>query len=217
MNAEIKESIQSCETCNEFPNSQQKETLMSHPVPNRAWQKVGIDLFTYDNKDYLVTTDYRSNFWEIDYLPNTNSKTVIAKLKAHFARMGIPETVISDNGPQLVSDEFARFSQKWGFEHLTSSPYHSRSNGKAESSVKAAKKMIKKARKAGEDQYLALLNIRNTPSEAIRSNPAQLLLGRRTKTILPTSDALLHHHENRSAHLETNLMKDSKKKTGKIL
>ena len=56
-------------------------------------------------------------------------------------------------GVQLISDEFANFSRTLGFEHVTTSPHHSRSNGEVKSLVKAAKKMIKKARKVGEDQY----------------------------------------------------------------
>ena len=164
---------------------------MSHDMPDRPWQKVGVDLFSYMGKDYLVATDYKSNFWEIDYLSNTSSKSVITKLKAHFARMGIPDTVVSDNGPQFSSSDFAHFSKKWGFEYTPSSPHHSRSNGKVESSVKSAKKMIRKAKKCGEDQYLALLNIRNTPSQGMDSSPAQRLLGRRTKTIIPTARSLL--------------------------
>ena len=51
--------------------------------------------------------------------------------------------------------------------------------------------MIRKTTKSGEDQYLALLNIRNTPTQGIDSSPAQRLLGRRTKTILPTARSLL--------------------------
>lgn len=56
--------------------------------------------------DYLFTVDYFSNFWEVDYLPDTKSSTVIKKLKAHFARQGIPDFVFSDNGPQYMSTEF---------------------------------------------------------------------------------------------------------------
>ena len=73
--------------------------------------------------------------------------------------MDIPDTAVSDNGPQFRSSDFAHFSKKSGFEHTPLSPHHSRSNGKVESSVKSAKKMIRKAKKCGEDQYLALLNI----------------------------------------------------------
>ena len=115
MNNEIKELIKTCETCREFENAQTKETLMSHDMPQRAWEKVVVELFSHNNKDYLVTTDYKSNFLEIDHLPNTSSKTVIHKLKAHFARHGIPDTVVSDNGPQFSSSDFAHFSTKYGF------------------------------------------------------------------------------------------------------
>ncbi len=49
-------------------------------------------------KNYFITVDYYSNFWEIDYLPDKRSVTVIRKLKAHFSQQGIPDVVISDNG-----------------------------------------------------------------------------------------------------------------------
>ena len=103
-----------------------KETLMSHEVPSRPWEKIATDIFTLDGKDYLVTIDYYSVFWEVDRLPNTKGSTTILKLKSHFARYGIPDQVISDNGPQFTSDEFANFARTWDFEHLTSSPGNSK-------------------------------------------------------------------------------------------
>ena len=121
MNSQIKEWIQSCETCRKFECSQQKETLMPHDVLDRSWEKVGMDLFTHDAHEYLVTVDYYSNFWEIDKLNRTTSNAVISKVKSHFARYGIPSTVMSDNGPQFASEEFARFAQNYNFEHVTSS------------------------------------------------------------------------------------------------
>ena len=57
---------------------------------------------------------------------------VIRKLKAHFARHGIPEQLVTDNGSQFTSRDFLKFSRDWDFEHLTSSPHHSQGNGKAE-------------------------------------------------------------------------------------
>ena len=119
---------------------------MSHDRPDRPGQKVKVDIFSYKENDYLATTDYKSNFWEIDYLSNTSSKSVITKLKTHFARMGIPYTVVSDIEPQFSSSDFV-FSNKWGFEHTPSSPHHSRSNGKVESSVKSTMTILRKAKK----------------------------------------------------------------------
>lgn len=191
MNDQIKTYIAKCDICRSMDNKQQKETLMSHEVPSRPWAKVGTDLFVFDNKNYLITVDYWSNFWEIDYLIDTKSTTVIKKLKAHFARQGIPDSVMSDNGPQYASQDFQKFCELWGFQHVTSSPGYPQSNGKAESAVKTAKRLLMKAKAAGQDPYLAILDHRNTPSQGLDSSPAQRLLSRRTKTLLPTKATLL--------------------------
>lgn len=191
INDQIKTYVNKCDICRSVDYKQQKETLISHEMPKRPWAKVGTDLFTFDNKDYLITVDYHSNFWEIDYLSDTKSTTVIKKLKAHFARQGIPDVVISDNGPQYSSQEFKRFSERWEFLHKTSSPGHPQSNGKAESAVKTAKRLLLKAKMAGQDPYLALLDHRNAPSQGPDSSPAQRLLSRRTRTLLPTKASLL--------------------------
>ena len=136
MSAEIKEMVASCETCSTYETAPQKESLMSHEVPSRPWEQVGVDLYTLDNKDYLITIDYYSNFCEVDRLTNTKTATVILKLKNHFARYGCPDRVSSDNGPQFVAEDFLTFANDWGFEHRTSSPGNSKANGKAESAVK---------------------------------------------------------------------------------
>ena len=76
---------------------------MSHDIPDRPWSKIGSDRFSYKGNDYLITVCYNSNFWEIDRLYDTTSKTIINKTKAHFARYGIADYIVSDNGPQYTS------------------------------------------------------------------------------------------------------------------
>lgn len=68
-----------------------------------------------------------------------------------------------------------------------SSPYNSRSNGKAESAVKIAKKLFKRS----TDPYLALLEWRNTPTIGINASHCQRLLARQTRGIVATSSAKL--------------------------
>ena len=63
-----------------------------------------------------------SRYFECEMLSNTTNNSIISKRKAIFARDGIPEKDISDNGPQYASDEIGRFSQQWNFTHITSSP-----------------------------------------------------------------------------------------------
>ena len=83
--------------------------MISHPVPSRPWQVLAVDLFELQGQDYLVTTDYQSNFFEADKLGSKTSKEVIEKLKPHMARHGIPDKIVSDNGPQFSSQEFKNF------------------------------------------------------------------------------------------------------------
>ena len=65
------------------------------------------------------------------------------------------------------------------------------SASKAESGVKTAKRLLRKSIRAGTDPYLAFLDYRNTPTQAMTTSPAQRLMGRRTKTLLPTAQSLL--------------------------
>ncbi|XP_033109740.1 uncharacterized protein LOC117110992 [Anneissia japonica] len=99
--------------------------------------------------------------------------------------------VVSDGGPQFSSNNFKAFSTAWGFQHILSSPGNSQSNGAAEAAVKVAKRLMKKCASAGEDPYIGLLNIRNTQTEGMTTTPTERLMGRKTKTILPTTNKTL--------------------------
>lgn len=207
MSKEIRQYVECCDICSSMPDKQAKEPLIVHETPSRPWEKVATDIFTVHNRNYLLTADYFSNFFEIDYLPDMTSGTVIAKLKHHFARYGCPVTVVSDDGTQYTSDIFKSFSESWGFEHCISTPGNSQSNGLAESHVKIAKKLMIKSAKAKEDPYLAILNYRNTPTENMDTSPAQRLMGRRTLTTIPTSDELLRPQYNTESSYAQKLSK----------
>ena len=143
---DVKVKISSCPTCIAHQPSRPKEPLQSHEVPSRPWQKLGTDMFTWNDKQFLITVDYYSRYFELDEMTSTTSNSVIKKLCHHFARHGIPETLISDNGPQYISEEFKRFSNAWDFKHVTSSPLYSQSNGLAEKTVQTAKMLLSKAK-----------------------------------------------------------------------
>jgi len=165
--------------------------MICHEIPTRPWEKIAVDLFQLNGRDYMVTTDYYSSFFEVDSLTTKTAVEVIRKLKAHLARHGIPDQVVSDNGQPFASDSFHEFASTYGFDHVTSSPMYAQSNGKAENAVKTAESLLEKAAKSKRDPYLSLLDWRNTPTEGLNSSPAQRLFGRRTKTLLPTSNHLL--------------------------
>ena len=192
LNREVKDFVQPCDICQAFSHAQPREPFHCTSVPERPWQEVGSDLFQLDGDNFLVTVDYFSNFAELDRLSSTvTAAAVITKFKQHFARHGIPEVLRTDNGPQFNCHEFRQFTLEWNFVHITSSPAYPQSNGKSENAVKMYKNLFRKAKEGKQDPWLAVLDFRNTPTQGLAISPARRLLGRRTRTLLPTHSSLL--------------------------
>ncbi|KAK3107438.1 hypothetical protein FSP39_014641 [Pinctada imbricata] len=187
MSSQIEDKISQCSVCAEIQNSNPKEPLLTVEIPDRPWAKIATDIFVLNSNHYLLTVDYYSKWPEVVKLNELTSSYVIAALKSQFAKYGIPDEIISDNGPQYSSREFQEFANCYGFTHNTSSPHYAQSNGQAERMIQTVKRLLKKS----SDPYLSLMDYRNTPLENIGYSPAQLFLGRRIKTMLPTTSDLL--------------------------
>jgi len=93
---------------------------------------------------------------------------------------------------------------------VTSSPYHSQSNGKAEAALKIAKTMLKKVTQDNLDINLAILAWCNTPTEGSVYSPVQKLQSRRTQT-QPTSSELLKPEVAKGIVVEIQHRKDKAK------
>ena len=122
MNESFPELMSKCDVCNNYWTEQQKEPLVCHESPTRPWESIAADLLVLHGKDYLVTTDRYSNFFEVNRLYSKSSSEVITKIKAHIARYGIPNKLISDTGPNFSRREFKLFTDSYNIEHITSPP-----------------------------------------------------------------------------------------------
>ena len=193
MNSQIEDIVSNCPACTEHQRSNPKEPMIAHELPNRPWQHVATDLFMLEDEQYLIVVDYYSRYFELERMSTTTSSAIINKLKAIFARHGIPEKLVSDNGPQFSAQEFAHFANEWDFRHITSSPTYPQSNGLVEKSVQIAKQLLKKSKSDNRDPYLGLLEHRNTPLDDLAA-PAQLLMSRSLRSILPTTNNHLKPH-----------------------
>ena len=183
--ADIGEMVSRCTACAKH-RPVCLEPLLPSEFPKRSWERLAMDLFEFDGQTFLLVVDYYSRWIEVKHMPTQTSKRVIQRLKAIMSGHGIPEIVVSDNGPQFASEEFARFARAYGFTLVTSSPRYPQSNGMAERAVQTVKRLWKKAK----DPYLALLLYRNSPLQNGYS-PAQLLMSRRLNTRLPTPPSAL--------------------------
>ena len=178
---EIETMVRNCSECCKAQR-QRAQPLTPTPLPQLPWQKVASDLFEWRQKTFLHIVDYYSRNIEIARLNNLTAEEVVTHTKSVFARHGIPETVVTDNGPQYTSELYADFAKKFEFQHITSSPYYPQGNGEAERAVKTIKEMLKKC----EDPYLALLSYRSTPLP-IGYSPSQLLMSHTLRSTIPTT------------------------------
>ncbi|GBM44476.1 Retrovirus-related Pol polyprotein from transposon 17.6 [Araneus ventricosus] len=184
INNDIDNFISKCDLCQEYQRNNNKECLINPPIPDRPWEKVGCDFFELRGKHYLLIIDYFSKYVALQQMNSTNAFSVINCMKSIFARHGIPEVVISDGGPPFDSFALKEFFEEWGIEHNTSSPYFSRSNGQVERAIQTLKRSLIKADREGKDIYLVLLDYRISPSPDLVS-PAELLMGRKSRSMLP--------------------------------
>ncbi len=190
MYTDIDTEISRCAPCNALKPHQAKEPLQRHDIPDLPWSFTAADLFDWHGKTHLVLVDFFSGWFELDYLSDMRSNTVIAKLKRHFSVHGIPHTLMTDNTTQFVCKDFAEFAHTWDFKHVRSSPHYPQSNGLAERAVRSPKHLLEKCYRDHTDIRAALLHVRNLPRDGLPSS-AQRLFSRQTRTFLPVTKPML--------------------------
>lgn len=121
-------------------------------------------------------------------MTTTTSAKTIAVLQEMFSRFGLPRELVSDNGPQFMSEEFKQFMTANGIKHICCSPYHPASNGAAERFVQTVKQALCAGHSAGiplEKCLLSfLLRYRTTPHATTGVAPCTLMFRRDLRTRL---------------------------------
>ena len=180
--ADVQSFIKRCDTCQEVGNANRQQPAMMHEIPTRIWQKIGTDLFQIGADFYIAVVDYRSKFVFVKGFKQCPSASQVIKyLKVLFSEHGIPEVVVSDNGPQF-REEFKMFAESYGFTHSPASPYWPKGNGQIERAIQTIKNILKKNQ---QKQAEALLEWRNTPMEEGLPSPSELFFGRKIRGNIP--------------------------------
>lgn len=191
MQSQLKDYLSQCQACLTYRKQNVKEPLMQHDIYDKPWYKVGVDVFHFREKSFVIAIDYYSKYVEIKKLKCLKSDQVISKLKQIFSRHGIPEIVMSDNGPEFSSSAFQLFSKAWHFKHITSSPRYPQSNGQVERAIQTIKNIMKKTFFDKTDFNIAMLEYMNTPISCDIPSPAELLYNRKLRSIVPCPPQIL--------------------------
>ena len=204
ISSDITTVVGNCEQCRYYLPSHRPELPVIAPLPDRVFEEVSADLFSYAGNTYLAYVDRLSGWPSIAvwYKRDPSSADVIKVVRENFVALGVPVQFRSDGGPQFSSREFAQFLGRWGVSHRQSSPHNPQSNGHAEAAVKAMKHLVAKSTQNGnlndEEFDAALLEWRNTPTEGGLS-PAQILFGHPLRSLVPAHRSSFAHVWQRSA------------------
>ena len=141
--------------------------------PTKPWQRLHLDFAgPFQGRMYLLVSDAHSKWPEIIKMKGTTANRTIEELRKLFSSYGLPEQVVTDNGLQFSSEEFAIFTKTNGVKHITSSPYHPSTNGAVERLVQTFKKSMRASANDGrsQSQRLAsfLLSYRTTAHSTTR-------------------------------------------------
>ena len=189
LDAEIEKLVQGCKSCQEVKNSPPATALHPWSWPTQPWKRVHLDFAgPVEGVMLFLAVDAHSKWPEIEIMSSTTAIKTIEVLRKMFARHGLPEQIVTDNGPQFVSTEleFATFMKGNGIRHIRSAPYHPASNGQVERLVQTCKQALKAGKDSGRSLSHRLSNFligyRSTRHSTTGQSPSELFLRRNIRT-----------------------------------
>ena len=189
LDREIESCVKQCEPCQAVKGNPAPAPLHPWIWPTRPWMRVHLDFAgPFYGKMFLISVDAHSKWPEVVEMSNTTAQKTIDELRKLFAAYGLPEQIVTDNGPQFTADEFTHFLKENGVKHIRCSPYHPSSNGAAERFVKTFKQAMKAGHRDGRSLQHRLANFlltyRTTPHATTNEAPCLLFQGRSLRTRL---------------------------------
>lgn len=178
INKDIENLSSSCVVCKEVNFDKRKKVFVPWPEPKTPFERVHIDFFHFDGKQFLLLVDAYSKWVKVVFMKRTDAKSVIAALKQIFDEYGDPGLIVSDNGPPFDSRELTEFCESLDVKLVHSPPYNPPSNGEAERWVQTVKDMMKKNMSKYDENILGsiLRTLRNTPTTERNIIPSEMLL-----------------------------------------
>ena len=151
--------------------------------------RVGMDIIelpqTVNGNRYVISfLDYLTKWVESFPSDNQTSETIVRLLIDHvICRHGVPEALISDRGPNLLSTLMQEVCEVTGLQKLNTTAYHPQADGLVENFNRTLRAMLAKyAAKFGvnwnEHLHHLLFTYRTKPHESTGESPFFLLYGR---------------------------------------
>ena len=192
MDADIEACTKACESCQLVQRNPTNAPLHPWVPASRPGERIHIDYAgPVEGKMLLIVVDSFSKWPEVVIVNSTTSEATVNALRTMFNRVGVPQTLVSDNAPQFKSQEFKDFLDRLGVLHKPTPPYHPSSNGLAERFVQTVKQGMKAMAAAGESLQIRLdkflLAYRNAQS-------VRMTVRGPSSGLIPTQSVIVESH-----------------------
>ena len=183
--------VESCIPCQAAEKKTRQPPMEIRDMPPGPWHTVHADYKGSVGGQYHihVAIDGYSRFAEVDIVDSTTGAELMPKLDKIWATHGVPAMLISDNGPPYQSHEFAKYCKKMGIKHRPITETHPQSNAVAERFMKRLVRLIHAAMAERKDPrrevFKFVLNYNATKHSSTGKTPAELLMNRTMRTLLP--------------------------------
>uniref|UniRef100_A0A915E576 RNA-directed DNA polymerase n=1 Tax=Ditylenchus dipsaci TaxID=166011 RepID=A0A915E576_9BILA len=121
IDSDIEHAVRQCSSCAVSAKSPPNVSV-PWPPSKKPWSRIHIDFAQKGTQMFLVVVDSFSKWPEIILVSSATSSSVIKELLRLFSAYGLPEIIVSDNGRQFKSSEFAGSAKLWGHNSSFSSP-----------------------------------------------------------------------------------------------
>ncbi|RLU20774.1 hypothetical protein DMN91_007388 [Ooceraea biroi] len=202
----IEEAVKACENYARAGSSPIKCSPQPWPIPKGPWSHIHVDYAGPVNGFYyFVIVDAYSKWPEIFKTTTITAAKTVEFLLEVFSRYGLCDTIVNDNGPQFISQEFTTFCKTNGIEHFLTAPYHPQLNGQAEKFVDLLKTGLKKVDGNTDEKLRNFLTCyRFTPSYGLgMKTPSELMNSRAMKTRLDLLKPTVATSRSRSQQFNT--------------
>ena len=202
MDNNIRDMIEKCKGC-AFAAKATPTTFKPWPKTEQPWSRIPVDFAgALEDFYYLIVVDSYSKWPEVLRCGRPTMGTTIGFLQELFARFGVVDCVVSDNGSQFTSVEFKEFCEIFQIKHITTPQCHPRSNGQAERFVDTLKRALKKVSGSPMDkalqQFLQVYRITPNAYTPLAVSPAETMFARKIRSVfdklLPKQNRLRKPH-----------------------
>ena len=187
--SDIENLTKKCAGCSQAQNNPPLAPLHTWEWPSKPWQRIHVDFCgPVSGQMFLICVCAFSKWPEVVMMQSTTSERTIEALREIFSRNRLCIQLVSDNGPQFISDEFQKFMKTNGIKHIRSVPFHPATNGQAEKFVQTLKHGLKSMNYENgtvrDKLSRFLLAYRNAPHTLTNETLASLFMGRQLHTRL---------------------------------